>query len=127
MNYLLDTHTIIWFLNGDEILSEKAKKTIENQDNSKFISIATIWEIAIKISLDKIRFEKGFKNFLDLIKDNGSEIIPISFDHAITISTMKFIHRDPFDRLIVAQAMSDKLTIITKDENIGRYDIKTLW
>ena len=65
MNYLLDTHTIIWFLNGDDKLSIKSKEIIENQENSKFVSIATIWEIAIKISLDKFKFEKGFKRFLN--------------------------------------------------------------
>ena len=127
MNYLLDTHTIIWFLNGDNKLSIKSKEIIENQDNFKFVSIASIWEIAIKISLDKIKFDKGFKKFLDLLEDNGFEIIPISFDHALTVSTLKFIHRDPFDRLIISQAMTDNLTIITKDEYIEKYDIKTIW
>ncbi len=127
MNYLLDTHTIIWFLNGDDKLSIKSKEIIENQENFKFVSIATVWEIAIKISLDKFKFDKGFKKFLDLIEDNGFEIIPISFDHALTVSTLKFIHRDPFDRLIISQALTDNLTIITKDEYIEKYDVKTTW
>lgn len=127
MTYILDTHTVIWFLNGDDKLSKKVKETIENQENTNLVSIATIWEIAIKISLDKFKFEKGFKKFLDLIEDNGFEIIPISFDHAITVSTLEFIHRDPFDRLIIAQAMTDNLTIITKDEYIEKYDINILW
>lgn len=127
MKYLLDTHALIWFLNGDEKLSIKSKETIENQKNSKFISIATIWEIAIKISLNKFKYEKGFKKFLDLIDKNGFEIIPMSFNHALTVATLKFIHRDPFDRLIVAQAMTDNLAIITKDEHIQKYDIHTIW
>jgi len=127
MNYLLDTHAVIWFLNGDEKLSDKSREIIENQNNLKFISIASIWEIAIKISLDKFKFNKGFKKFLDLIEDNGFEIIPISFDHAITVSTLKFIHRDPFDRLIVSQALSDNLIIITRDEYIEKYDVRTIW
>ena len=127
MDYILDTHTIIWFLNGDNKLSEKSKKIIENQDHTKFVSIATIWEIAIKTSLNKFKFDKGFKKFLHLIEDNGFEIIPISVEHALTVSTLNFIHRDPFDRLIVSKALSDNLTIITKDEYIEKYDVRTIW
>jgi PIN domain nuclease of toxin-antitoxin system len=127
MNYLLDTHAIIWFLNGDEKLSVKSKEIIENQDNLKFVSIASIWEIAIKISLNKFKFNKGFKKFLELIDANGFEILPISFDHALTVSTLNFIHRDPFDRLIVSQALSDNLTIITTDGFIVKYDVRTIW
>ena len=124
---MLNTHTIIWFLNGDDKLSIKSKELIENQNNFKFVSIASIWEIAIKISLKKFKFDKGFKKFLDLIEDNGFDVIPISFDHALTVSTLKFIHRDPFDRLIISQALTDNLTIITKDGHIEKYDIKTIW
>ena len=127
MNYLLDTHTLIWFLNGDDKLSKKSREIIENQDNLKLVSVATVWEIAIKISLGKFKFDKGFKQFLDLIDNNGFEIIPITFDHALTISRLEFIHRDPFDRLIISQALTDDLMIITKDEYIEKYDVKTTW
>ena len=127
MNYLLDTHTLIWFLNGEDNLSDKSKEVIENPENSNFISIASIWELAIKISLGKFKFKKGFKKFLELIDENGFEVIPISFEHALRLSTLEFIHRDPFDRLIVVQAMTDNLTVITRDENMAKYEIKTLW
>lgn len=127
MNYFLDTHALIWFLNGDDKLSKKSKELIENQINSKFISIATIWGIAIKISLGKFEFKQGFMNFIDLIYENGFEIIPISIEHTLKVSTLEFIHRDPFDRLIIAQAITDNLTIITKDEHIEKYEVKTVW
>ncbi len=127
MNLLLDTHTLIWFLNGDEKLSNKAKSAIEDTKNSKIVSIASIWEIAIKLSIEKFKFTKGFKHFLDLVEDNGFEILPITFEHAIELSTLEFIHRDPFDRLLVSQCIVDKLIIITKDINIKRYKIKTIW
>ncbi len=127
MNYLLDVHALIWFLNGDDNFSKKSKELIENQKNLKLISIATIWEIAIKISLGKFKFELGFKNFVDLINENGFEIIPISIQHTLKVSTLEFIHRDPFDRLIIAQAITDNLTIMTKDEYIEKYDVKTIW
>jgi PIN domain nuclease of toxin-antitoxin system len=127
MDLLLDTHSLIWFLNGDKKLSDKAKSVIEDPTNSKIVSIASIWEIAIKISLDKFRFPKGFKHFLDMVEDNGFEILPITFEHAVELSTLEFIHRDPFDRLLIAQCMADKLIIVTKDDNIKRYNIKTIW
>ena len=127
MNYFLDTHALIWFLNGDDKLSKKSKQLIESQTNLKFISIATIWEIAIKISLGKFKFEKGFGDFINLINENGFEIIPISIEHALKVSTLEFIHRDPFDRLIIAQSITENLTIITKDEYIKKYNVKTIW
>lgn len=127
MNYLLDTHALIWFLNGDNKLSKRAKETNENPDNLKIVSIASVWEIAIKISLGKFRFENGFKEFLKLIDDNGFELLPISFQDTIAVSSMEFIHRDPFDRLIIAQSTTNELTIITKDKYIEKYDSKTLW
>ncbi len=127
MDLLLDTHTLIWFLNGDKKLSEKAKTTIENLDNTKLVSIASIWEIAIKISLDKLRFSKGFKHLIGLIEENGFETLPISTEHAIIVSTLEFIHRDPFDRLLVAQSMNNSLTIITRDDNIKKYNVPTIW
>ena len=127
MNCLLDTHTVIWFLNGDNRLSNKVKKIIENPDNSKIVSIASIWEMAIKISLGKLKVENGFIKFLELIENNGFEVFPITFEHAMAVSTLEFIHRDPFDRLIVAQALTDHFTVITKDENIQKYNIETLW
>jgi PIN domain nuclease of toxin-antitoxin system len=124
MDLLIDTHSLIWFLNGDKKLSDMA---IEDPSNSKIVSIASIWEIAIKISLDKFRFPEGFKHFLDMVEDNGFEILPITFEHAIELSTLEFIHRDPFDRLLIAQCMTDNLIIVTKGDNIKRYNIKTIW
>jgi PIN domain nuclease of toxin-antitoxin system len=127
MDILLDTHTLVWFLNGDEKLPDIVRDAIENPNNSKIVSIASIWEISIKISLDKFRFPKGFKRFLELIDENGFELLPITFEHAMIVSTLEFIHRDPFDRLLIAQCKNDNLIIATKDENIRKYDIQTIW
>ncbi len=127
MNLLLDTHTLIWFLNGDDKLSEKAKSSIENPKNIKLVSIASIWKITIKLSLGKIRFPKGFKQFLKLIEENGFEVLPITFEHAIELSTLDFIHRDPFNRLLIAQCKADNFTLISKDDIIKKYDIKLIW
>ena len=127
MDLLLDTHTLIWFLNGDIKLSDKVKNVIEDSNNAKMVSIASVWEIAIKISLDKFRFDKGLKHFLYMVEDNGFVILPITFEHAMVLSTLEFIHRDPFDRLLIAQSKVDNLTLATKDDNIKQYNIKTIW
>lgn len=127
MELLLDTHSLIWFLNGDKKLSDIAKAAIENPANSKFVSMVSIWEISIKISLNKFIFKKGFRHFLNMVEENGFEILPLSFEHAIKLSTLEFIHRDPFDRLLICQCLIDKLTIITKDDNIKKYKIKSIW
>ena len=127
MDLLLDTHALIWFLNGDKKLSQKAKNLIEDPNNSKVVSIASIWEIAIKLSLGKFKFKKGFKYFLELVEENGFEILPISFDHTMIVSTLEFLHRDPFDRIIIAQCKIENMILITKDENIKQYKVEITW
>lgn len=82
MNLLIDTHALIWFLNGDSQLSEKARNAIEETGNNNIVSIASIWEIAIKLSLKRLRFPDGFDQFLSLIEENRFDILPISFEHA---------------------------------------------
>lgn len=127
MNVLLDTHALLWFLNGSKELSAKARKTIETEDKRKFVSIASIWEIAIKISLGKLNFEPGLANLDALIFENGFEILPITIEHTLVVSSLEFIHRDPFDRILIAQAHFEKCTILTRDENISKYEVKVIW
>src|SRR5690606_23241889 len=107
-------------------LPSAAKQAIENPDALKFVSIASVWEMAIKVSIGKLKFENGFKNFLELIEENGFQILPISTEHALSLATLEFIHRDPFDRLLIAQAKVENLTIITSDENIKQYSVSVL-
>lgn len=127
MELLLDTHTFIWFFNGDGQLSVKAKNLIEDTKNIKFVSIASLWEIAIKLGLKKLEFDGGTKEVAELIEQNYFEILPIAIEHTIVYESIKLLHRDPFDRILVAQASVEKMTIITKDENIRKYPIKTQW
>jgi PIN domain nuclease of toxin-antitoxin system len=127
MDLLLDTHTFIWFFNGDDQLSFKAKKLIEDPKATKFVSIASIWEVAIKITLKKLDFDGKTSEVADLIDKNGFEILPISVEHVVVYEELELTHRDPFDRILVAQAMVEKMIIITKDENIQKYRVKTNW
>ena len=127
MDYLLDTHTFLWFLNGSEELSDKAKSAIENIKNTKFISIASFWEIAIKTSLGKLKLDIPFQELKFLAINNGFEILPLTFEHTNQLVNLNFHYKDPFDRLIIAQAMTDKLTIIGKDKNFAPYSVKIIW
>ena len=102
MDLLLDTHTFIWFLNGDDSLSSKVKDVISDTSNRCYISIASIWEIAIKVSLNKLELKSDFHKIIDFISDNDIEVLPITFPHLQYLIGLDFHHRDPFDRIIIA-------------------------
>ena len=125
-SFILDTHTLIWFLNGDKQLSKTARAAIENQVNDKYVSVASFWEMAIKISLGKLEFA-AFSDLANMIAENGFEILPITFEHTLKVAKLEIIHTDPFDRLLIAQCMVDNLAIISKDGNIEKYPIEVLW
>ncbi len=128
MNYLLDTHTLLWFINGDNSLSNKAKSIIKNLNNNCFISIASIWEMGIKISLNKLQIDFDFKELENFLLENEIKILEISINQVEILSSLRFIHRDPFDRLIIAQCVAEKMVLLTKDENIKLYtEIETVW
>lgn len=127
MQYLLDTHTFLWFLEGDNQLSDKVKNEITDVKNTCFISIASLWEIAIKSSLGKLNLKFPFDNLTSYLSANDIEIIPITFDHIQALRNLEFQHRDPFDRLIIAQAIKENLIILTQDSNFFKYSVKIVW
>lgn len=124
MKNLLDTHTLLWFLNGEK-LSAKTKDLIINSKN--YISVVSLWEVAIKMNIGKYSFDGGFSSFRELVKNNGFNVLPIEDEYMKLLFALPLIHRDPFDRLIIATALAKDLTIITIDENIQKYDIKWVW
>ncbi|HTD39094.1 MAG TPA: type II toxin-antitoxin system VapC family toxin [Mucilaginibacter sp.] len=127
MKYLLDTHTFIWFINGDPSLPDKVIAKIKNVENQCFFSIASVWEIAIKVKLNKLQIKSEFTKIIDFCIDNQIDILPIAFEHILELNKLDFHHRDPFDRLIIAQGITEKLTVLTKDENFHLYKVKCLW
>ncbi|MDT3739268.1 MAG: type II toxin-antitoxin system VapC family toxin [Candidatus Kapabacteria bacterium] len=127
MDLLLDTHTLIWFLNGENKLSANVLELITSESNRKFISIASLWEIAIKINLKKLSFDGNVNEIASLIDENGFEILQINIEHLKTYETLELIHRDPFDRILVAQAIVNNMSIITKDSNIRSYSVESFW
>lgn len=128
MKYLLDTHTLLWFLTGDKKLSAKARGLMENSRNAKFLSIVSLWEIAIKVSLGKLVLDKPFERlFPDQLHFNRIELLDITVDSLIKLATLPFHHRDPFDRLIIAQALVEGLPIIGADGAFDAYGISREW
>lgn len=127
MNYLLDTHAFIWFLNGDKSLSTKARKAIESDEAINFISIASLWEIAIKISLERLELKVPFEKLGEEIHNNNFQLLPITFKDTLILSTLKFHHRDPFDRLLIAQAINNDFTLISKDKHFNSYKVNLIW
>ena len=125
--YLLDTHTLIWFIEGNSKLSPTAKDIIEQNTENLIVSIVSIWEIAIKISIGRLILTKNLTEIvLELIMNQVLEatILPESI---IQLTDLPYHHRDPFDRLLIAIAKTQNLTIITKDDNYSKYDINVLW
>ncbi|WP_442795229.1 type II toxin-antitoxin system VapC family toxin [Pelobium manganitolerans] len=116
-NYLLDTHTLLWFLNGDIQLSMLAKENIESSRSTKYISIISLWEIAIKLNLNKMSMQVSLTDLKNEIINNGFKLLPIEFNHLTTLLALENHHKDPFDRLIIAQAITEELTLISKDQN----------
>ena len=125
--YLLDTHTLLWYLNNSEQLSDTAKNIINNEKNVS-VSIISFWEIALKKNLGKLKISCSIEELENLCSNKNIEILPIKSAHLDELSNLPPIHNDPFDRLIIAQAMIENLIIITKDKIIPKYEkINIFW
>ena len=128
MRLLLDTHSLLWFLLGDKALSESAKQMILDPDHEKLVSPASYWEIAIKVSIGKDTLHQPFEAFWSHgLKQTGFQVLPIEVHHAAIVSTLPFLHRDPFDRLLIAQATADNLTIVSSDKQFDSYGVPRIW
>ncbi|MBR5966801.1 MAG: type II toxin-antitoxin system VapC family toxin [Treponema sp.] len=125
MMFLLDTHALIWYLTGSDELSKTARRLMETK--RCFFSYASLWEIAIKQAKKTLEFEIEIPKLKEVLEDEEFiYLAPTEYD-AERIKKLPDIHKDPFDRLLVAQAMENELTIITRDSKIPQYDVKTVW
>ena len=128
MKLLLDTHTILWWINEHEKLSAVVKAMLLNEDNILYISIVSAWEISIKSSLGKLPGHyNGVGTFLTKIEEMPVQLLSLLPSHITANETLPFFHRDPFDRLLVAAAKTEGMTILTADENIHKYDVPFVW
>jgi len=121
--YLVDSHILLWWFMEPKKLASSVYSVIEDPDNEIYISVATIWEIAIKSSLNKLKVPENFNGILE---KEGFKVIPIDLSTAWKVKDLPFHHNDPFDRLIVATAMQQDLTVITHDEQFKGYGISVL-
>ena len=127
MRLLLDTHTFLWFIDDNPRLSSNAKSLLES-DNDLLLSTASLWEIAIKLSLGKLSLPEPFEAFVFYqLSLNAIDILQIDTAHLGVVATLPFRHRDPFDRLLVAQAMVEQLPIVSADVEFDAYSIERLW
>lgn len=128
MNLLLDTHTFLWFIAGNINLSAAARAAIEDVNNDRYLSTVSLWEIAIKVSIDKLELSEPFETLIpEQLAENGIALLDISVEHTALIVSMPFHHRDPFDRLIAAQANVEKMTLVSVDDIFDKYGIARLW
>ena len=127
-NLLLDSHAMLWFFWDDVRLSATAKSLIEDDENRKLVSIASCWEIAIKVGLGKLDLGEPCRSFLPReISRNNFELLPISLDHATMVEGLIARHRDPFDRLLIAQAMVESLPLVSGVSVFDEYGVSRLW
>jgi PIN domain nuclease of toxin-antitoxin system len=120
---LLDSHVLLWWLGQPNPLSHNAKVAVADRRNKVFVSAATVWEIAIKVRARKLRIPEGM---FDILPEENMISLPITNEHARRAAELPMIHRDPFDRMLVAQALAEELRIVTADPQIVRYNVPTL-
>ena len=128
MKILLDTHVFLWIIFDATGLSAKAKKIFLDEGNDLFLSLASMWEIAIKCSLGKLTLKQPMAKFLpEQLQENSIMQLEISFRHIVGVAALPFHHRDPFDRLIISQAIQENLPILSSDTAFDAYNIQRLW
>ena len=120
MNLLLDTHALLWWLNDDATLSPQARSAIADPENTVYLSAVVVWEIRIKQAIGKLGLPSEFRQVLDAQQFVD---LPVTVDHAHALAELPPIHNDPFDRMLVAQAMHERMFIATRDPGIARYGV----
>lgn len=126
MKYLIDTHTLIWYISGDKQLSKKAVSILQNEKNNIFVSKASLWEIAIKISIGKLNTSINFSDLEKFLSDNNFEILEINFKHFEHLLNLPVHHNDPFDRIIICQSIIENIPVITYDNKFNFYGVSIL-
>jgi len=128
MKTLLDTHAFLWLITGNEQLSKTAKKVFLDKENRLFFSAASLWEICIKMSLGKLSLKSGwFEIIQDEMKANAIQWLPIEMLHCFELTKLPFHHGDPFDRILIAQAMVEGMQVLSHDSNLSEYEITRIW
>lgn len=121
---IVDTHAALWFLTADKRLSKTARDLIEDDGVDRRLSAVSVWEVVVKVSLGKLRVADGFHR---LLYEQGLSPLPVFDAHALRVADLPLHHRDPFDRLLVAQAQAEGMSILSNDEKLRRYAVTVVW
>ncbi len=128
MKLLLDTHSFLWFIAGSRRLNASARLLIEDTNNRSFLSVASLWEMAIKIRLGRLSLSRPFGTLIsEQLRLNGIELLGITVEHAAVVATLPFHHRDPFDRLLISQSVVEQMPNISLDSALDAYEVTQLW
>lgn len=128
MRFLLDTHALLWWFTDDVSLSKRARSAIADVRNAAIVSAASAWEIAIKVRLGRLPGASPLVNsFGELLQREGFDLLAITADHAIRAGLLPGAHRDPFDRMLIAQAQAENLTLVSNETVFDRYGVRRLW
>ena len=127
MHYLLDTHTFLWFLTNDKQLPKSAAQNIKNLQNTCWISIASIWEIVIKANIGKLDLQFSLQEIIDYLQRNQISVLTIELSHLLLLNQLPPHHKDPFDRIIISQAIAEKLVLISDDAIFKKYAVDIAW
>jgi PIN domain nuclease of toxin-antitoxin system len=128
MKVLIDTHTFLWLIEDHPHLSTAARSIFADSANEVFLSIASVWEMAIKVSLNKLQLNASFEHFITQnVPKNNVQLLPVTLPHLVQVSALPFHHRDPFDRLIIAQSIVENIPIVGVDAAFDAYPITRLW
>jgi PIN domain nuclease of toxin-antitoxin system len=128
MKVLLDTHAFLWSITGDDRLSKTAEEIFLDPDNNLFFSAASFWEICIKLSLGKLSLKREwFKTIQEEMRINAVQWLPVEMRHCVELTKLPFHHRDPFDRMLIAQAMVADLQLLSRDGRLSAYEINRIW
>jgi PIN domain nuclease of toxin-antitoxin system len=124
---LLDTNAFLWFAGGDRRLTRTARRAIEVRDAELLLSAASVWEMAIKARLGRLTLPVSVEAYVAAKRDAGVGLLPVDWSHAAAVESLPLHHRDPFDRLLIAQARADRLPVVTADAVFARYGIEVIW
>ena len=127
MNYLLDTHVIIWMVEDSPNLPLAIREIIKNPENQVVICSISLWEIAIKMNIGKLTLGLTFDELVDILRNGDFDFMQVEDEYLSCLSKLPLLHKDPFDRLLVSTAIVEKMTFITMDENIQKYDVPWVW
>jgi PIN domain nuclease of toxin-antitoxin system len=127
VNLLIDTHALIWFVAGDRRIGKAARAAMQNDHARLHISAASVWELAIKAARKRIDLRFPVQRYLADRLDEGYGLLPVEGTHAAAVEHLPFHHHDPFDRLLVAQALSERMAIVTRDRVFKKYGVDVIW